>query len=714
MPGFNQFYLQTAGRAWRKLMVSKPSLDASVGSFWTNQMYMFTITNYFGCSFWNPYNSNFNSPNLSVHVRARLTQTVTNNLVGTFVYPQVNWSTNYNSTPGTFPNNYWPRTVWTGNPPSTALNGAYASPFIVPFNLAVPMMTNSIFRYPGSFVGPLDGWQTTVFTPQLPQLMVVTTNRLQAFILDGTHVVDYVHFDGPESAMDLTNVLADARTEDASTSPTTRYLWSVEPVDPSAPLATPRGVVNQILVSQGNGQPDVNTSGEWNIPPNLPAVLRRYEKEAAKSYFRGFFNDNPLQLGRYRGPDGNYYTNSERSVQAPYTPIRNFYHYTAWQANDPLVHHLASDLSYYDPGNTGLQRDHTLPKVNLGAVPTRWSAWGAAFTFSPSLRLNYSPGHPDATYLTQIKDSLVWRPDDWNFPSGKYPSVGWIGRVHRGTAWQSVYLKASDVLANADNNGNTGISSWAIWTGDLQTVNKNNQREYYRSGLSAPLQDIGLFDLFTTRLNENAARGTLSVNVGAGQGADGGLAAWSAVFSGLVALTNTTTSPSISKVPAYTNLIVSPAGVAGGNSALGTIVTNINGIRSGYRTAGGLTGTFTSVGDILRVPALTEKSPFLNWNNTDQQKFGISDQLYEWLPQQIVGLLRVNPTPRYVIYCLGQALRPAPESFVTDAANFGLCTNYQVVAEQAARAVVRVDRQVVNGTTNYTTTVESYNPLPPD
>ena len=51
---------------------------------------------------------------------------------------------------------------------------------------------------------------------------------------------------------------------------------------------------------------------------------------------------------------------------------------------------------------------------------------------------------------------------------------------------------------------------------------------------------------------------------------------------------------------------------------------------------------------------------------------------------------------------------------MTDAANFGLCTNYQVVAEQAARAVVRVDRQVVNGTTNYTTTVESYNVLPPD
>ena len=39
---------------------------------------------------------------------------------------------------------------------------------------------------------------------------------------------------------------------------------------------------------------------------------------------------------------------------------------------------------------------------------------------------------------------------------------------------------------------------------------------------SAPVQDRVLFDLFTTGLNDNATRGTLSVN-------QSGLAAWSAV-----------------------------------------------------------------------------------------------------------------------------------------------------------------------------------------
>jgi len=50
--------------------------------------------------------------------------------------------------------------------------------------------------------------------------------------------------------------------------------------------------------------------------------------------------------------------------------------------------------------------------------------------------------------------------------------------------------------------------------------------------------------------------------------------------------------------------------------------------------------------------------------------------------------------------------------------NFGLTTNYQVVAESAAKAVVQVHANIViqNGrsVTNYTTTVESYNALPPD
>jgi hypothetical protein len=115
------------------------------------------------------------------------------------------------------------------------------------------------------------------------------------------------------------------------------------------------------------------------------------------------------------------------------------------------------------------------------------------------------------------------------------------------------------------------------------------------------------------------------------------------------------------------------------------------------------------------VPQLTQYSPFLNAITNGvgdgvQQQYGISDEMYEWLPQQVMSLLRAGP-PRYVIYCYGQALKPAPNSLVTGGTYFGMCTNYQVVAESAARAVVRVDGA---GTSAPRVVVESFNPLPPD
>jgi hypothetical protein len=97
--------------------------------------------------------------------------------------------------------------------------------------------------------------------------------------------------------------------------------------------------------------------------------------------------------------------------------------------------------------------------------------------------------------------------------------------------------------------------------------------------------------------------------------------------------------------------------------------------------------------------------------------------MYEQIPQKILGLVRAG-SPRYVIYCYGQALRPAQDGTALDLAHNGLVTNYQVVAESAARAVVSVHPKVSIGVssttgnyipvTNYTTTVENYNLLPPD
>jgi hypothetical protein len=243
------------------------------------------------------------------------------------------------------------------------------------------------------------------------------------------------------------------------------------------------------------------------------------------------------------------------------------------------------------------------------------------------------------------------------------------------------------------------------WTGDTQL----SFGQYFDAVNSMPVNDRLLFDIFTTALNDNATRGRLSVN-------QDHLAAWSAVFSGIVVPTNS--------VGGYT--VIAPAGPAGVigdvNSQLGPLVTNINFVRGTFTNADGVVGTYQHVGDILRTPQLTEQSPFLNLADTNH----LNDELYEWLPQQVMSLLTVSSTPRYVIYSYGQTLKPAPNGIDTDTTTpapantpiFGMVTNYQVVSEIATRAVVRVNT-VVNTkstpwTTNYSTTVEQFNVLPPD
>lgn len=153
---------------------------------------------------------------------------------------------------------------------------------------------------------------------------------------------------------------------------------------------------------------------------------------------------------------------------------------------------------------------------------------------------------------------------------------------------------------------------------------------------------------------------------------------------------------------------------------MGILLAGINNKRSIFTNADGVVGSFEHRGDILSVPTLTEQSPFLNLNTTQQQQ-GISDEVYEWLPQQMMSLLTCPTGPRYVVYCYGQTLRPAPNSVVTSSSAlpsglnpFGMVTNYQVTAESATRAVIRLEKHVTATGTNYSTVVESYNVLGPN
>ncbi len=404
------------------------------------------------------------------------------------------------------------------------------------------------------------------------------------------------------------------------------------------------------------------------------------------------------------------------AVQAPYAPTISTYEYTSWQANDPLVHYMQSDLYFIgsDPqnGSSGFRpafingQSHfaapfpLLP--DLGIMNAHYQPWGAA---APTVGTGISQHNFDENaFNLAFKDPLMSQSDNWNFPTNKYPTVGWLGRVHRGTPWQTVYLKAHNILAEINPvnsaDGNVGTNTWAVWTGNIANpVDAAN---------TAPVQDRLLFDIFSTAINDNASRGQLSVNVAANP-ADpaSGLAAWSALFSGMVAITNTTKFPLGSPLTTLP-VIIQPAGPAGLNSTLGKLVQAINDTRTNFVNPDGVKGAFEHVGDIMSVLQLTEASPFLNTNSivgingkvingSQQPLYGISDEMYEWLPQQTLSLLNCSTAPRYVIYCYGQALKPAPNGVVTSGgqAYFGMVTNYQVVAETATRAVVQFQPVVV-------------------
>src|SRR5207247_11139341 len=48
---------------------------------------------------------------------------------------------------------------------------------------------------------------------------------------------------------------------------------------------------------------------------------------------------------------------------------------------------------------------------------------------------------------------------------------------------------------------------------------------------------------------------------------------------------------------------------------------------------------FEHLGDLLAVPELSDKSPLLNLSAT-QKQLGLNDAVYEWLPQQMLSLVR--------------------------------------------------------------------------
>jgi hypothetical protein len=341
--------------------------------------------------------------------------------------------------------------------------------------------------------------------------------------------------------------------------------------------------------------------------------------------------------------------------------------------NDPLVHYTVGDLTPPPSESSRFTTNGLLGKN------TRYEPWPT---------VNYSNYSANMT----LKDPLIFQSDNWNFPNNQFPSVGWLGRVHRGTPWQTIFLKADAsplVAPGLTLSEQTWISSWVS---TLDTY---------------PTNDYALLDLFTAAPNDNASRGLLSVN-------QTNSAPWFALFGGLLVNTNIS-YPYPPPPPAGPDMVLDPSTITPlldgewifTNGSNGQITSNffagINDVRALEADQ-----TFHNIGSIFKAPTLSISSPFL-LNNGPAGAF--TDEEVEAIPQQVAGLLKLGQ-PRFVIYGYGQALKPKDIYFGSQANLFNLCTNYQITGEFLTRTVCHVVGDPTAA--NVRIQVDSFNLIPAD
>jgi hypothetical protein len=419
----------------------------------------------------------------------------------------------------------------------------------------------------------------------IPQWGLAITNRLRFYMVDhdSQQVIDYVQLNGMNS---ITNLSEEIRTPNAAYG--IQGLWNTN-LDPSG---VPFGIVYQREISLG----DIQTSlGDWSDA--MFGAPSGNTKRSEIANFQAFFTPN--HLSTYQGIPGSNYN---LVTQVPFTPTCKICQIMTWQVNDPLVHYLAADLVNVASGNVTLRLmppTNTPPALSniVGTVSARYQPWGYPL----------GSAGPNA-YNMALIDPLVRSSDDWNFPDSQPLSLAMFGSVHRGTPWQTIFLKATNILAATGAVGKLpGLYLWTNWTGNMNVDD---------AILSAPTNDWRLASLLVSLLNTNDPHQLLSVN-------DPNTNSWLGVLGGLTVLTSSSSSG-----PLTATVMTSDSPQA---ALIADAISRARGSQPGQH--------YRDLGDILATPELSVASPWLNQGNTNV----ITDAAYEIIPSQLLPLLRPDP-----------------------------------------------------------------------
>jgi hypothetical protein len=641
-PNFNEYVFQSIAQVHRELNVEKVSGTPAI----TNHVFYMGISNYMGLEAWNPY-SNAYPRELVIVAGVELTTSLTND-EGVVRASTPNPFQVFNAYQ--IPANAWRAGEFRIPLPIPMQSGGWALEDFLPYSIYQGSGNSKGFMPTNS--GAIDRGQYPV-----PQWVLTTTNRLRFFLFDNGHLIDAVGLAPSIGSLNITKALHDMGDPQNPSLPGGTALlnefWLTNRVNGSTVRNITRGIQKQLETSQ-SAQPLWNQSGKWRTSPQWPTA------QLAAQGFAQF-------LAQIRN---NSLTNVMRTnMWAPFVPQQKVYQRFVWQANDPLVHYLAEDLRF---ATNALPQYSSVNNPNfhvtsIGRTNPVYQPWNGQ-----SSQDKEDAGRATAATDPTIKDPRVESANDWDFPTNKFPTIGWLGRVHRGTPWQTVYLKSS-------------VPTPATWA----TTHRGGRA-------SNPTNDWRLADIFTVAQHPNATRGRMSVN-------QTNVAAWSALLSGIPL-------PMDGGGMVVTNLI-EPALM---DPRLDQLVTAINAHRQQLQGE-----VFSSLAEFLAVPELTVASPYLAPPGTT---FGPQqaprDRDFEALPEKILSLVKPGE-PRFEVYAFGQSLKPAPQSILVDRSFPRLCINYEVTGELAARAVMRVDLVPSNlsaprPSVRPQAVIESFNILPAD
>ena len=674
-PNLNQVQLGMDFQMQRQVQLVKANQGPVTNTTKTNIQYQLAISNAILVQAWNSYTNAFSNSVRIVGVNAT-SMTLSNEVLGLFSYTNT-----YGAFTTRFDTNI---TLWPGFNPTNIHLARYS--FVDVLSTNIVMLTNAVYLGGGGpsaayLTSATNFYNSALYTALAPTFRMGMTNRLQFAMVvtdaNGQHLVDYVNFD--MGNMDRTNLTAEA----FNTLNDPNYKGYGGNWDTNFYKGMVAGISNQINISLGGGGA-LGTNAANKIVWNS-VFTKQYETNNFALFYKG-----------------NSLTVTNTLMQAPYSPAIKLGFTNVWEANDPLVHYMLPDMNvlhsakpvnHLYTNGMSLAPIVTLITPSKGSVNSHYLPWGDN---------GYAgDGNTEAFNYSQnnigVKDIMITGSDDWWFPSNKYPNIGWLGRVHRGSPWQTVFLKSANTYYGTNYTNVLSVTNWVAWSGNdwiypqwkVSAVSAGftipGYPDSHDAYISMPDKDAKLLDLFTTSPNDAASKGQLSVN-------QTNLASWAAVLYGVNVLSGTGPGQ---------NQFISPgdSSPSNGLTALQYMVNGINFARTNQYAQPGATagttnyfyynpgGVFTSVGQLLSVPELTTQSPYVVSVSPTNI---LRDEVIERIPQQIMSLVRVG-SPRYVVFAYGQSLKPADRSILTTGPMFGMCTNYQVTGESGIRAVVRVD-----------------------